>query len=102
MSKWGKMRAGKRECHVVIERDEDGYYVGEVPQLLACYSQGWTLDELMTNLREVVELCLDEAATEFIGFRRWSSDATTARDDGSQTDTRSGAGGRAGHCLAGY
>jgi len=49
-----------REFYVIIERDEDGYYVGEVPQLRACYSQGKTLDELMANIREVIELCLEE------------------------------------------
>ncbi len=27
-----------KEFYVVIERDEDGLYVGEVPQLKACYS----------------------------------------------------------------
>ena len=68
------MGAEKREYYVVIERDEDGYYVGEVPQLRACYGQGRTLDELMTNIKEVIELCLDEAEeesiTEFIGLQR--------------------------------
>jgi predicted RNase H-like HicB family nuclease len=34
------MEATKREFYVIIESDEDGYYVGEVPQLKACYSQG--------------------------------------------------------------
>lgn len=52
------MNAARREFYVIIERDEDGYYVGEVPQLRACYSQGRTLDELMANMREVIELCL--------------------------------------------
>ena len=28
-----------KEFYVVIERDEDGLYVGEVPQLKACYSE---------------------------------------------------------------
>ncbi len=58
---------------VVIERDEDGMYVGEVPQLRACYSQGRTIDELMANMREVIELCLEEAEeshSEFIGVQR--------------------------------
>ena len=32
------INASKQEFYVVIERDEDGYYVGEVPQLKACYS----------------------------------------------------------------
>lgn len=53
-----------REFYVIIERDEDGYYVGEVPQLRACYSQGRTLDELMANMREVIELCLEEQGEE--------------------------------------
>ena len=57
--------ASKREFYVIIERDEDGYYVGEAPQLRACYSQGETLDELMTNMKEVIELCLEEQREEF-------------------------------------
>ena len=68
------MRDEKREYYVVIERDEDGYYVGEVPQLRACYSQGRTLDELMDNMRDVIALCVeeaeDESITEFIGLQR--------------------------------
>ena len=68
------MAARVREFFVVIERDEDGIFVGEVPQLHACYSQGKTIDELMTNMREVIELCLeaDEQDTlpEFIGVQK--------------------------------
>lgn len=56
-----KMMKGK-EFYVVIERDEDGVYIGEVPQLRACYSQGDTIDELMLNMREVIEMCLEEIA----------------------------------------
>nr|WP_228054299.1 type II toxin-antitoxin system HicB family antitoxin [Nodosilinea sp. LEGE 07298] len=37
-------------------------YVDEVPQLKACYSQGGTIDELMTNIRVVIEMCLKEPA----------------------------------------
>jgi predicted RNase H-like HicB family nuclease len=64
-----------REFLVVIERDEDGIYIGEVPQLKACYSQGGTIDELMENMREVIEMCLEElseetTASEFIGVQR--------------------------------
>lgn len=53
-----------QEFYVVIERDEDGIYVGEVPQLRACYSQGETIDELMTNIKEAIELCLEDQADE--------------------------------------
>jgi predicted RNase H-like HicB family nuclease len=54
------MATKKKAFYVVIERDEDGFYVGEVPQLSACYSQGKTLDELLNNIREAIELCLEE------------------------------------------
>ena len=64
----------KREFYVIIERDEDGYYVGEAPQLRACYSQGETLDELMDNMKEVIALCLEEqreeTRSEVIGIQR--------------------------------
>jgi predicted RNase H-like HicB family nuclease len=63
-----------KEFYVVIERDEDGIYIGEVPQLKACYSQGETIDELMKNIKEVIEMCLEELeeelTTEFIGVQK--------------------------------
>jgi predicted RNase H-like HicB family nuclease len=61
---WCSEETGKRnmsqEFYMVIERDEDGFLVGEVPQLRACYAQGKTLDELMNNIRKVIALCLDD------------------------------------------
>lgn len=64
-----------REYYVVIERDEDGYLVGEVPGLRACYAQGKTLDELMENMREVISLCVedtdaDDVQLEFVGVQK--------------------------------
>lgn len=60
---------------MIIERDEEGFYVGEVPQLRACYSLGRTIDELMANMREVIMLCLEEedgldSVPEFVGVQR--------------------------------
>lgn len=43
---------------VYIEQDEDGVYVGSVPTVPGCYTQGATLDELVTNLKEVLILCM--------------------------------------------
>lgn len=63
-----------RELYVMIERDEDGIFVGEVPQLKACYAQGLTIDDLLVNIREVIELCLEDdtdgAVAEFVGIQR--------------------------------
>lgn len=65
-----------RDFYVIVEQDEDGYYVGEVPQLKGCYSQGLTLEELMQNMREVICLVLEEKenspdiADRFVGVHR--------------------------------
>jgi predicted RNase H-like HicB family nuclease len=64
----------RQEFYVIIERDEDGLYVGEVPQLRACYGQGRTIDELLSNMREVIALCLEDdesdSIAEFVGVQR--------------------------------
>ena len=43
---------------VVIEQDEDGYYVATIPALHGCYTQARTLEELAPRIREVIALCL--------------------------------------------
>lgn len=65
----------QRQFDVVIERDDDGFYVASVPQLHGCHTQARSLDEVMLRIREAVELCLDvhgEPVTslEFIGIQR--------------------------------
>ena len=45
---------------VLIEQDEDGYYVATVPALKSCYTQAKTLEELYPRIKEVIELCLEE------------------------------------------
>jgi len=42
------------KLHVVIERDETGYYVAEVPALPGCLSQGKTIAEAKANIREAI------------------------------------------------
>lgn len=37
------------KLHVVIEKDESGYYVAEVPALPGCFSQGKTREEALTR-----------------------------------------------------
>ncbi len=43
-----------------IEKDEDGFYVVECPVLEGCFTQGKTIDEALGNIREVIELILEE------------------------------------------
>ena len=49
----------QRKFTVVIERDEEGYFVATVPALRGCHTQAKNLDTLMKRVREVIELCDD-------------------------------------------
>ena len=64
-----------RQYDVVIERDEEGYYIASVPQLPGCHTQARSLDEVTYRIREAVELCLEvdgapEQTLEFVGIQR--------------------------------
>lgn len=63
-----------RTFTAVVERDPDtGLYVGYVPGFPGAHSQAETLDELNRNLREVIELLLEdgepELEAEFVGIQ---------------------------------
>jgi predicted RNase H-like HicB family nuclease len=64
----------KSEFTVIIERDEDGYYVAHVPELDGCYTQAKNLDTLTKRVREVIELCLADGDSaqpmELVGVQR--------------------------------
>jgi predicted RNase H-like HicB family nuclease len=61
-----------------IEKDkETGLYIGMVPNLPGAHTQAASLDELQDNLKEVIELCLEELSpdeldslSEFVGFQQ--------------------------------
>lgn len=60
--------------NVVVERDaETGLFVGSVPGWPGAHTQGATLDELHTNLQEVIEMLLEDGEpqveSEFVGVR---------------------------------
>ncbi|MBN1940883.1 MAG: type II toxin-antitoxin system HicB family antitoxin [Candidatus Diapherotrites archaeon] len=48
-----------RTFDVIIEKDEDGWFVADVPALQACHTQGKTKKEVLENIKEAIELCLE-------------------------------------------
>lgn len=62
-----------KEFNVVVERDSEGYYVANVPELQGCHTQARSLDILMERIREADELYLeaeqDFEGNEFIGVQ---------------------------------
>lgn len=62
----------KRTFTAVVERDVDtGFYVAFVPGLPGAHTQAESLDELSANLKEVVEMILEDGEpkieAEFVG-----------------------------------
>lgn len=58
---------------IIIEMNEDGYYIVSCPLFKGYYSYGETIDEALENIREVIDICLDERNVEgfnkFVRFR---------------------------------
>lgn len=44
---------------IVIEQDESGLYVADVPALPGCHTQAKDLESLRTRIREAILLCLE-------------------------------------------
>ncbi len=63
----------KLHLPVLIEQDEDGIYIVSCPSFQGCHSYGKTVDEALENIREVIDICLEESPKKelnrFIGFR---------------------------------
>lgn len=51
----------KLHFKVLIEQDEDGMFVASVPALPGCHTQGKTYEEVIGNIKEAIELCLEVA-----------------------------------------
>ena len=44
---------------VLIEKDEDGWYVASVPDIAGCYTQGKTVALVLGRVKEAIEVCLE-------------------------------------------
>ena len=50
-----------RDFKLFLEPDEDyGGYAVVCPSLPGCYSQGKSVSEALSNIREAIELCLED------------------------------------------
>lgn len=67
MSKITEKQVRKRkQIPLYVEKDEDNVYVVECPLFDGCYAQGKTLDEALKNIREVIDLVLEEKTNRVI------------------------------------
>jgi len=65
----------RKEFDVIIEKDEEGYFVASVPSIKGCHTQAKSLDQLMERIKEAIEVCLEDQGTDiypydFIGVQK--------------------------------
>jgi predicted RNase H-like HicB family nuclease len=60
---------------ILVEQDEDNVYIVSCPVFKGCHSYGKTIDEALLNIKEVIDMCMDEekekvsGINRFVGFR---------------------------------
>ena len=63
----------KYHLPVLVEIDEDGFFIVSCPLYKGCHSYGKNIEEAMFNLKEVAEMCITEqqetATNQFVGVR---------------------------------
>ena len=64
-----------RTFNIIVEQDEDGWFISEVVGLPGCHTQAKTLDELMKRTREAISLYLKckkpiKIKEKFIGLQQ--------------------------------
>ena len=59
---------------VIIEKDEDGWLVADVPELQGCHTQAKTMDQLIERIKEAIQAYLGneehKISEEFIGIQQ--------------------------------
>ena len=64
----------KKHFPILVEQDRDGFFIVSCPLFQGCHSYGKTIDDALSNIQEVIELCVEEQQDEepaniFIGIR---------------------------------
>ena len=60
---------------ILVEQDEDKIYIVSCPVFKGCHSYGKTVEEALTNIKEVIDICIEEekdkvsGTNRFVGFR---------------------------------
>lgn len=60
---------------ILVEQDEDNFYIVSCPVFKGCHSYGATIDEALSNIKEVIDMCIEEEQEKasyinrFVGFR---------------------------------
>jgi len=69
-----KAQSNERTFNIVVEKDEDNYFVASVVELPGCHTQARSLDKLTERIREAIEayIAVSKPGTspEFVGVQQ--------------------------------
>lgn len=54
---------------VLIEQDEDGWYVAKVPDLPGCHTQGKTVAQAMARIKEAIQVCIESEKEDILPMK---------------------------------
>ena len=68
-----KMDTKKNIIHlpILVEQDEDNIYIVSCPVFKGCHSYGKTIDEALVNIKEVIDMCIEEEKEKISGINRF-------------------------------
>ncbi len=55
---------------ILIEQDEDNVYIVSCPVFKGCHSYDATIDKALSNLKEVIDMCIGEEKGKGLGVNR--------------------------------
>ena len=63
------------EFNVILEKDEEGWYVASVPEIQGCHTQAKTIPQVLERIKEAIEVCLEADGEnikpmKFIGIQK--------------------------------
>ena len=63
----------KKHYPIIIEQDKDGVFIVQCPLFRGCRSYGYNIDEAIENIKEAIEVCIEDDdfkdQSTFIGIR---------------------------------
>lgn len=59
------MTTDMKKITILIEKDQDGYFIASAPELPGCYTQAKSLNQLIKRMEEAVDLYLETVDSEF-------------------------------------
>jgi len=58
---------------ILVEQDGDNVHIVSCPVFKACHSYGYTIDEALSNIKEVIDICIEKEKEKVSEIKRFVS-----------------------------